>query len=130
MQVVIHVSRVVSWTSIFNRQMMVVVDFFICWLEWFSTDWAVGGVVVTPPLFLGQPFHRDFLGQVFSIDGWCDWDLVQKLFSGVIPYIYLGWFNVLLTTAFHVDAALTWYVMLVFGDEGFWWRWFIWVSLT
>ena len=48
--------------------MMVVEDFFICWLEWFGADCAVGDVVVFPPLFLSQPFHRDFMVQVLSTD--------------------------------------------------------------
>ena len=98
---------------------MVVADFFICWLEQFNADQAVGIMVVFPQLLLGQPFHRDFVGQVLSTDGGCGQDLVQKLFSGVIPDIYLGWLKVLPITSFHVDAAPTWYVMLVLGDEGF-----------
>ena len=74
---------------------------------------------VFPPLFLGQPFHRDIIGQVLSTDGCCGEGLLQKLFSDVIPHIYLGWFKVLPIVAFHVDAAPTWYAMLVLGDEGF-----------
>ena len=45
--------------------------FFICGLEYFGEDRVVCGVVVFPPLFLGQPFHRDFIGQVLSTDGVC-----------------------------------------------------------
>ena len=71
MEAVIQVACVVSWTSTFFCQMTVVVDFFISWLEWFSTDRIVGGIVVFSPLFLGQPFHRNFIGQVLSPDGCC-----------------------------------------------------------
>ena len=59
---VIQVASVVSWTSIFTCPMIVVADFFICWLKWFGKNQTVGGVVVFPPLLLGQPFHRDFIG--------------------------------------------------------------------
>ena len=45
---------------------------FICWLEWFVADWADGGIVVFPQLFLGQPFHRDFIGKVLYTDGCYD----------------------------------------------------------
>ena len=51
---VIQVACVVSWTSIFSRRMIVVVDLFIYWLEWLGTDWAVCGVVVFPLFFGGQ----------------------------------------------------------------------------
>ena len=100
-----------------------VVDFFVCWLEWFGTDRKVLGIVVFPPLFLGQPFYRNFIGQLFSTDGCCGYDLVQKPFSSIISHIHLGWFKVLPITAFQVDAAPTWYVMQVLGGKGFWWRW-------
>ena len=105
---VIQVACVVSWASIFTCQIMVVADFFICWPEWFDADRAVCGVVVFPPLFLGQLFHRDFISQMFSKDGYCGWDLVQKPFSGVIFYIHLGWFKAFPITPFHADAARTW----------------------
>ena len=116
--VVIQVACVVSWTSMFTCQMIVVADLFICSHEWFGADGAVGGVDVFPPLFLGQSFHRDF-GQVLSPYSCCSEDLVQKLFSSVIPDIHLGCFKVSPITAFHVVAASTWYVLLVLGDEGF-----------
>ena len=35
------------------------------------------------------------------------------------PQIHLGWFKVLPGTERHVDAAPTWYVMLVLRIEGF-----------
>ena len=60
---------IVSLTSIFTHQMIMVADFFICWHEWFGADWAIGGIVVFPPLFLGQPFNRDLIGQVLSTYG-------------------------------------------------------------
>ena len=47
--------------SIFTCQVIVVADFFICWLEWFGADRAAGDVVVFPPLLLSQPFHRILL---------------------------------------------------------------------
>ena len=62
-------SYVVSWTFIFIFKIIMFVDFFICWFEWFRADWAVGDVIIFPPLFLGQPFHRDFIGQVLSTEG-------------------------------------------------------------
>ena len=124
MGVVIQVPCIVSWTSIFTSHMILILDFFICWLEWFSTDQAVGGIVVFTPLLLGQSFNRDIISYVLSTDGCRSKDLLQKLFSIVIPYIYLGWFKVLPITAFHVDAASAWYVMLVLRDERFWWQWF------
>ena len=71
MEAVIQVACVVSWTFIFFCQMIVVEDFFICWLEWFGADRVVGHIVVFPPLFLDQPFHRDFIVQVLSRDGFC-----------------------------------------------------------
>ena len=61
MSVVIHVPCIVSCTSIFTRQMFLVTYFFICWLEWLSRDQVVGGIVVFPPMFLGELFHRDIL---------------------------------------------------------------------
>ena len=90
---VIQVECVVNWTSIFTRQMIVVADFFICWLEWFDADWAVRGVIVFPPLFLGQPFHKDFIGQVLSTDGCCGYDLVQKPFSGALDVLQWSWWQ-------------------------------------
>ena len=45
-------------------------SFFNCWLEWFDADRAVRGNVSSPPLLLGQSFHRYFIGQVLSIDGY------------------------------------------------------------
>ena len=51
---VIQVACVVVWTSIFILQMIVVGDFFICWLEWFGLDWAVHCIVVFPQLFLAS----------------------------------------------------------------------------
>ena len=57
--------------SIFIYQIIVVVESFICWAEWFATDQAIGGIVVFPPLFLGQPFHRDLISQMLSTDGSC-----------------------------------------------------------
>ena len=44
--VVIQVACLVCWTSIFTRQMIVVADFFIYWLECFGTDLAVRGAAV------------------------------------------------------------------------------------
>ena len=35
---VIQVTCVVSWTSVFTCQMIMITDIFICWLEWFSAD--------------------------------------------------------------------------------------------
>ena len=102
--------------------MIVFVDVFICWLEWFGADYAVRDVDLFPPLFLGQPLHSDIIGQVLSTDGCYGYHLVQKLFSSVIPNIHLGWFKVSPINTFHEDAVLTWYVMLILGGEGFWWR--------
>ena len=65
--------------------MMVVADFFICWLERFSADQAVGSVVVFPQLLLGQPFHRDFVGQVLSTDGGCGQDLSKNFSAASSP---------------------------------------------
>ena len=48
-----------------------ITGFFICWFQWFDADWPVGGIVVLPQLFLGQPFHRDFIGQVLCTEGCC-----------------------------------------------------------
>ena len=127
MEVVIQVACTASWTSIFICQMIVVTDFFICWLEWFDADQAVGGAVTFPLLFLGQPFHRNFISRVLSTDGSYEQDLVQKLFSSIILYIHLQWFGVFSIFAFHVDAAPTWYVILVLSGEGFQWRWLTWV---
>ena len=58
--VVIQAACVVSWTSIFTNQMIVIVDFFISWLEWFGADEAVHGIFVLPPLLLGQLFSWEF----------------------------------------------------------------------
>ena len=91
---------------------------FYLLIEMFSADWTVGVIVVFLPLFVVQPFHKDIIGQVLSTDEYCIQDLVQKLLSEVTPYIYLKWFKVLPITAFHLDAALKWYVILVLGDEG------------
>ena len=38
-----------------------ITDIFICWLEWFGTDSAVGGIIEFPSLFLSQPFKEILL---------------------------------------------------------------------
>ena len=71
MEVVIRVACVVNWISIFICQIIVVPEFFylLTWKIW--PDWAVSGIAVFPPLLLGHPFHRDFIGQALSTDGCC-----------------------------------------------------------
>ena len=135
---VIEVACVVSWTSLFNCQMVVVVNFYICWLEWFRTDWVVGGVVVFPPLLVALLYslHCSWVSRFIGILlVSCCLQMVSvaktwsKNFSAASSRIYLGWFKVLPITAFHVNAAFTWYLMLVLDGE-FWRRWLTRVLFT
>ena len=68
---IIQAACVLRWTYIFTRQMIVVAYFFNYRLEWFGADQGFRDVVVFPPLFYGQPFHGNFIGQVLSTPGCC-----------------------------------------------------------
>ena len=61
--------------------------YLLIWMV--NANQAVGGIVVFLLLFLNQHFHNDIIGQVLYTDGCHDQDLLQKLFSSAILYIYL-----------------------------------------
>ena len=120
---VIQVACIVSWTSLFTCQMIVFTYFLSASLnglaqikQFVTLLYSLGYSWVSR--FIGTLLAKCFLEMVAVTKIW-----YKKLFIGAIPYIYLECFKVLSITAFHVDAASTWYVMLVLGGEGFWWWW-------
>ena len=65
-------------------------DLFICWLEWFSIDWAVRSIVVLPLLFLCHSFHRNIIRQVLSTNGLLRLRPGPKTFQWRHPLYLLG----------------------------------------
>ena len=93
--------------------MILVADFLICYLDraemtlLYSLHWS------WVSCFIGILLAR------WSTDGSYDNKLVLKLLNNIISHIHLGFFKVLPITVFHVDAAPTWYMLLVLGGEEF-----------
>ena len=116
---VIQVACIVSSTSLSTGQMIVFTYFLSGGLnglaeikEFVTLSYSLGCSWIS--CFIGSLLAKCFLQMVAVAKIW-----YKKLFIGAIPYIYLEFFKVLSMTAFHVDAASTWYVMLVLGGEGF-----------
>ena len=115
---VIQVACIVSWTSIFTCQMILVAYFFICWFECFGTDWAVHCIVVFIPLFLGSAVSLGFYwsGVVY-------WWLLRlgpdpNTFQQRHPPYSVGVFQ---STAHHCISSRCSSYMIHDADIG-WWR--------